>query len=371
MTWIKRNLGLVIGSAVALILMVWAGFALKANWSKNKTATSEVEAAYSELQRLYGQNPHPGDSRIDNIKKAREEKEQVEQFIQSALQHFQPIEPIPAGDRVSGEQFTAQLSRTIDQLQKQATIASVQLPPKYNFTFAAQVPLIKFAPGSLEPLAKHLGEIKAICDVLFAARVNALDSIRRERVSQDDSQGFSDYLDRQTQTNDLALMVPYEITFRCFSAELAKVLNGFADSEHGFYIQTVNVEPAPDSGLTNVFDAYGAPTASAYPYPAQPTYTPQAYPQYPTRRGVPEEEMEMGRRMASRGGAAGRYGAGQYGAGARGYPPATQVQRVVQRQPTGTAARSGGLETIIDEGPLRVTMLVEVIRFLPPPENNF
>ena len=49
--------------------------------------------------------------------------------------------------------------------------------------------IAKFAPGSLHPLAVQLGEVKTISEILFAARVNSLDGIQRNRVSDDDTAG--------------------------------------------------------------------------------------------------------------------------------------------------------------------------------------
>ena len=120
-------------------------------------------------------------------------------------------------------------------MQRDATKASVALPPKdsdgqtYSFSFAAQRESLAYAPGSLEPLSVQLAEVKAICAVLFQAKVNSLDNIRRERVSEDDLKGpQTDYLPEKSVTNELAVLSPYEVTFRCFSSELAAVLAGFA-----------------------------------------------------------------------------------------------------------------------------------------------
>ena len=75
----------------------------------------------------------------------------------------------------------------------------------------------------------QLAEVKAICTVLFQAKINSLDNIRRERVSEDDLKGpQTDYLPEKSVTNELAVLSPYEVTFRCFSSELAAVLAGFA-----------------------------------------------------------------------------------------------------------------------------------------------
>jgi hypothetical protein len=54
----------------------------------------------------------------------------------------------------------------------------------------------------------------------------------------------ADYIDDPATTNDLAVLVPYVITFRSFGPDLAKVLEGFASSPHGFIIKGINVQPA-------------------------------------------------------------------------------------------------------------------------------
>jgi hypothetical protein len=112
---------------------------------------------------------------------------------------------------------------------------------------------INFDPRGLEPLSTQLGEVKAICDVLFQARINALDALRRERVSADDTSGpATDYLGENSTTNGLAIMTPYEMTFRCFSPELAAVLAGFASSPNGLIVKRfVELRNLPRIWLTH------------------------------------------------------------------------------------------------------------------------
>ncbi len=82
--------------------------------------------------------------------------------------------------------------------------------------------------------------MKAISEILFAAGINALDGIQRMRVSADDASGpATDYLDDQPVTNDLGVLTPYQVTFRGFSAEIARVLGGFAAAPHGFIVKTI------------------------------------------------------------------------------------------------------------------------------------
>ena len=117
--------------------------------------------------------------------------------------------------------------------------------------------IVRFAPGSLDPLAVQLGEVKDISEILFAAGINTLDGIQRVRVSDDDTAGpQADYLGDVSVTNNLAVLTPYAVTFRSFSPELAKVLAGFAASPNGLIVKAINIGPAgaasPADGWTTL-----------------------------------------------------------------------------------------------------------------------
>ncbi len=210
MSWIKRNLFFVIGSLVALILMGLAAWFLYTKWGLNNEVLAKLNDDYAELKNLNSANPHPGAGSVDNIKLAQEQRGQLRDFLKKTQAYFEPIPKIPDLPKISDRDFSAALSQTIEQLRNQATNASVSLPPEnYNFSFTAQKSKISFAPGSLNRLAIQLGEIKAIAAILYDAKINALDNLRRERVSQDDSYGLqTDYLGEKTETNALAVITP-------------------------------------------------------------------------------------------------------------------------------------------------------------------
>jgi hypothetical protein len=144
MDWIKRNLYFLIGSLVALALMGLAGWYLYSKWDLNNTLLGQLDAQYAELKRLSEQKPHPGSGKVDNIQQAKEQQKVLRAWIHKACEHFQRIPPIPLPDsgKVSAEAFTYALSRTIDQLSREASAANVTLPPKnsttgqtYSFSF--------------------------------------------------------------------------------------------------------------------------------------------------------------------------------------------------------------------------------------------
>jgi len=362
MAWIKRNLYFVIGGAVALALMGLAGWYLYSKWVANEAILAKLSEDYALLDDLNNRRPHPGSGQVDNIKRAKEQEQQLRSFIQTARKDFQRIPPIPDQPKLTDQAVSAALTRTIAQMQKDATNASVILPPNYNFSFEAEKPKISFAVGSLEPLAVQLGEVKTICDVLFKAKINSLDGIRRERISSDDyNQGAAqtDYLPDKSMTNELAVLAPYELTFRCFSTELAGVLAGFASSPYALFVKSINVEPAPA-------------TATMEPVAAAPVYVPAA-----PAAVQPATDMQaaFARRYGiGMGGGDRRYGGGpSVGEGgiplrplaptapAPYYPPAAQPAA----QP-GAAPGANGLATVLDERQLKITINLDVVKLLPP-----
>lgn len=384
MDWVKRNLGLVIGSAVAVGLLLFSGYYLYSNSKKNNDAREQLEAEYNELKRLSNLNPHPGKRDVDNIRLAKQQTEGLLQFMQRVGERFEPIAAIPPTAEVTGEEFSASLRYTIDQLNRQARVSSVIVPTNYNFSFEAEKRLVKFAPGSLNPLAVQVGEVKAISEVLFAAKVNKLKGLRRERVSPDDRAGpKSDYLTGASVTNDLAVISPYEISFESFSAELAEVISGFANSPHGIVIKGMNIRPA--KAVTSPTSRYGGESfggrAPIYANPGAAAYG-----------AAGEAEAYAPAPQASRFG--GEEGMGGYGGGTRGQIRRPEFRRPTfgnaqvggqpgaygrvptqpYRQPTpqayaqpraATAAAATSSQTLIDEQPLGVTMVVEVIKLLP------
>jgi hypothetical protein len=247
MGWVKRNLFFVIGGILALGLLGAAGYYDLKGWKRNTEALQQLTDTYNTLKDLTSQKPSPGNEKINNIAAAKEQERELRDWIQQAGNYFQPIPPIPlvTNGLISGEIFGSALHRTIDQLTRDAMKSSVNIPQQYSFSFQALRDRVEFAPGGLDALATQLGEVKTICGILFAARVNQLDGIERARASDDDTGGpQTDYLTDAGVTNNLVVMTPYIVTFRSFSPEIAQVLSGFASSPNGFIVKGINVQPA-------------------------------------------------------------------------------------------------------------------------------
>lgn len=303
MAWIKRNLFFAIGSIVALALMGCGIWYLLSNMGVNKGTQQKLDEAYNQLDTLSQQG-------TGDIAGVTNQTQQLREVIEKFRNQFKSIPPIPNKDvnQISSQDFISVLPVTIAELERSAALASVTLPPQFGFSFEAERALTRLAPGSAGPLAVQLGEVKAICDVLYAVKINSLDSIRRERVSPDDEVGSPTYyLEKKSTTTETATLTPYEISFRCFGADLSALLTKFASSPYCFVVETLRVEPG--EGYTTGGGGYGG------------------YGGY----GNPEVPATRGYQMT----------------------PATT--------PTAGATK-GGLTTYLDEKPIRVTLGLEIVK---------
>ena len=339
MAWIKRNLYFVIGGLVALGLMGYGGFLFWSAYSSESASAEQIISQYGVLDELNKQNPNPGSAgagKVDNVKTAKEQEQALRAFLNKSRALFLAPTPLPAGEIVDDQKFSNQLLYTIAELNRGAKAASVTLPESYAFTFQSQKFLTQFDPGSVPLLAMHLGNIKAICDVLFAARINALDVVQREVVSAKD-QNSADYLtSHKTIGTAMGDLTPYRVVFRCFSAELADVLSGLASSPYCFIVKTINIEPAA---------ALGADQAS-------PSTVAAATPAPEMSRTMMMNQMMAGGGMQPGGG--GMTPASRYMNRMNGGAPAPMPVAAPPPAPKPTV--------LLNERQLKVNLLIEVVK---------
>ena len=240
MLWIKRNLFLAIGGLIALGLLGFGGYYFWTNYQENNAVEEKLKQAQEDLKHLYALVPFPSP---ENITKARAEVQRLQTAIKLTQKSFTPL----PYQRVKGQTFKTLLDTTIDDLQKQAEQAGIGLPQtnRYAFTFAEQQKRLQFTEGSFPTLAEQLAEIKAICTILFDAKINKLTSLRRGRVTTDDIPTAADYHEmcpNRTLPSG-AVVSAYVAEFNSFSSELAAVLEGFYKSPNGLLVKSVEARP--------------------------------------------------------------------------------------------------------------------------------
>src|SRR6266481_5902874 len=220
MLWIKRNLFLAVGGLVALGLLGVCGYYFWINYQENIGIEGKLDEAKQDLKRLYELVPFPHET---NIIAAKAELQRLQTAINQTKQSFSPLPYM----RVKGQAFKPLLDTTIDELQKTAEHASVALPEtnRYAFSFTEQKKRLQFSEGSFPTLPEQLAEIKAICAILFEAKINKLTSLRRGRVTSDDPPGSNDYHEMKPDRTVAsgAVASPVVAEFNAFSSELATV----------------------------------------------------------------------------------------------------------------------------------------------------
>src|SRR3989442_4758130 len=244
MNWLKRNLFLVGGGVVALALLGFAIFFLLTRKSMVDQVTAELNTRTEEWKQLVARDPYPNP---ENIERAKGEQKKLAEFLDQTRKFFVPVASFPTN--LDGATFKNLLETTISVLVHDAEKSGVSLPSsnRYDFTFKPQRSSLDFAPATLVPLAMQVSEIKAICDVLFDARVHTLVGLRRAPVAKDEegTASSADYLSgRKPATNAVtgAVLAPYEIVFQGFSTELAAVLEGFYRSPNCFIVKNIDVQ---------------------------------------------------------------------------------------------------------------------------------
>src|SRR3954464_13953818 len=119
MAWVKRNLGLVIGGVVALILMGIAGYYFWSKYQEDQAITAQLEETTQKFQNLLNRPVHPGTEggKINNIELAKEENKRLQRFVEDLRVRF-GMREMPTN--ISNRDFRALLDNTISELQHQA-----------------------------------------------------------------------------------------------------------------------------------------------------------------------------------------------------------------------------------------------------------
>jgi len=251
MSWAKRNLYFVVSCAIAVVLLGVAGWYCFSEWQGNNKATDDINQAIGELKTLTGK---PITADTENIEVARTEMKEAQDLSGKLRKFMTPIPPILTSTSTNGIQdreLAFAVRDTVRQLRLAAAEYNVALDqPDFAFSFSAQRDKAVYAAPSRDQLVSQLGEVKAICGILFSNRITSLVSFQREHTADDVGGTQPDYLDSISVTNNNMIVTPYQIVFRSFDAELGGVLAAFANQPHGIIVRSIEIEPA-DAVMTD------------------------------------------------------------------------------------------------------------------------
>lgn len=395
MPWIQKNLTLVLGGLLGLVLLGGSGFFLYSQLRREAEANLSLEEMRNEWMRLNSLNPYPDDRNIQSIK---EESERLAKIAAALRDQIRPVEVPPVHDTFS---LRLLVEDTISELTREAELAGVALPDRYAFTFQRLREIGgQFDSNAIPRLAEQVSHVSKLFQVLFDAKVHALDTFRRSAVLKDEG-GGSDYLSSKPATNRWVIRIPYDLSFRSHSAELARVIDGLASLDECVVIKTLNVEPTTFSSPASQ-NTY-MPMPSRYmpsPAPGSAGGAPGGMdPALAARYGLvpggrnedssgaggmtPELRARYGldRPGAGGGGLDPRYGLGnRYGGGANRYggmgAPGAEARPLISTPaPNYQAAPAGqpvqrSPATMLNEQPIRVILQLDFVKPVPAGENQ-
>ncbi len=377
MPWIKKNLMLVLGGLVGLVLLFGSGFILFSEADRDTQVTTQLEEKRAEWDRLNNLNPFPDEK---NIRALKEETTRVRKVTDDLRGSIKPVDVPPVNDTFA---LRLLIERTISDLTKEAEEAGVDLPDKYAFTFQKLRDIGgQFDSNGIPRLAEQVEQIRTLCGVLFRAKVHSLDTLRRPAILKEEGAG-SDYLTKKSVTNNWVVRTPYDLTFKAFSSELASVIRGFAALDQLVVIKTINIDPttlrsSPGSGMPFMTVMPGASPMMPPPGVGGPG---GMDPALAARYGL------GGGRRPGEGGAgpggmdpalASRYGLGggadamrsRYGGlgGGPAAPPPPTLSSPGPSMAPGVPGAPAGPSTVLDEKPLRVIIQLDFVKPKPATE---
>jgi hypothetical protein len=338
MAWIKRNLYFAITVVVALGVTGYCGYLLYSALSENVAASDQYASAKSGLDELQKKSPYPSP---ENIKAAEEDAARVRTFL---AEFRKPFASFPAPPKMDDREFTEYLQKCVNQFGAAATNAGVGMQPDYAFSFSQQVGKLNHPAEYIAPWLEELEEIDAILHILYNAKINYLEKIKRPPGGPDDF-GSDDYIQFNTNVTPWGVVSPYMVEFRAFSPEVANVLAGIAGSSNCLIIKAVYVSP------------------SRVPLPQVTQTQPEQAPAVQYFRPPPPRDQPnpYNNPFGPNGGRGGR----EFREFSR---PRPMPQQAAQAAAPATPA---GPETILQETPLFVTIYIDVVQLKaaePPPQ---
>src|SRR5262249_11483920 len=117
-------------------------------------------------------------------------------------------------------------------------------------------------------------EIDSICKVLFNSKIHEVIGIKRSPITSDETAGTDDFLTTKPQTNDWTVVMPYDVTFKGFSGDLANVLDGLIKASNCVVVRDIVVKQADaqTGEETTAMPVYTMPIPSQGPGSAMNRY---------------------------------------------------------------------------------------------------
>ncbi len=171
MNW-RKNMLLVVGGSISLVLVLLAGFLLFRYQASFQKVNSELKDATDKLDRLNHSDPYPSAENTAMAQKNRETLAQYLANVQETLQRDQ-IEP----EQIEPAEFAALLERSVREIR--ASAGATKLPERTSLAFDRYAQGELPAVDAIPRLVIQAKSIKALLGILMAAKVDEVIDIQR------------------------------------------------------------------------------------------------------------------------------------------------------------------------------------------------
>ncbi len=252
--YLKRH-GLGILGLVLAVGFIAGGFVWNGKTAKSmEEAAAAYEAALENRKKIENAQIKVD---IKNVEVLGQVADEYEAFTKKAGEVFVTQQV----NQMTSNEFMNYMTQTVVLLNRKATNNLVNLPNdllkrsdiNFSFTFASLMEAAEISKDKISELQIQLEDIKEISDVLFENRIQSLELLQRNRVTDEDRRAGAspNYLDtRMTYTNSISVVRPYTVKFRCLSDGIAMALSGFAKKKTFYVVRTMEVTPAGESSAT-------------------------------------------------------------------------------------------------------------------------
>lgn len=267
MNFLKKNMVLVVGGAISLLLALILVVVLIRVRSSYVRVQRELNLEQQKLVRLNQRDPYPSDENVEII---QTNYVVLQKFFRELMALLRQGQEEPRA--IEPAEFPVRLDRTIRALWQKAAAQKVVLPQRFAFGFDRYMLGTLPAREDVYRLVIQLDTIAHLCDVLFQCKINELVSVERPlfeaslRISTEETQWEAQEEQPELQEEEIPYQDPsklftrerYRITFRGTDASVREVLNRLAAHRRFFAVSRVELD-----------NEGGVPTVA--PPPSQPT----------------------------------------------------------------------------------------------------
>lgn len=203
MNFVRKNIGLVIGGSIALVLIIIALVLLVRFRGEYARMQRELDSNLSQLERLQQRDPFPSE---ENVERVSSSLHALEHYLDDILQALATGQPM--GEPMERAQFPPAIEHTARRLRALARESGIDVPPDLTFGFQ------RYAAGNL-PMQEHvprlviqLRTIEALVGVLFSAQIRELAEVEREVFDVERTQVRAEAVDPRRRSFDDVVAEP-------------------------------------------------------------------------------------------------------------------------------------------------------------------